>query len=52
MNKIISVSLKAILCLAILDVMILSMTVMQIAEGEPTPHIPFWDAQIAFVANL
>ena len=34
------------------DMAILFCTLMQIAEGVPTPHIPFWDAQIKVVATL
>ena len=41
-----------VLVVSLLDMAILFCTIMQIASGEPTPHIPFWDAQIKVVATL
>lgn len=37
---------------ALLDLLVVFLTMMQIANGTETPHIPFWDTQIRFVAGL
>ena len=41
-----------LLAAATIDLLILMATVVQIIAGEPPPHIPFWDAQIAFLLKL
>ena len=50
--KIIKTIFTILLVLVAIDIVILMATMAQIAIGEPTPHIPFWDAQIAFVTKL
>jgi len=52
MKKIISIIGKIIIVAMILDALVLMATIGQIASGEPTPHIPFWDAQIKVIANI
>ena len=47
--KALKVIVTILLSAVIVDLLILIATMVQIAVGEPTAHIPFWDAQIAFV---
>lgn len=41
-----------IIAVLLFDMAILFCTLLQIAHGTPTPHIPFWDAQIRLVVHL
>jgi len=52
MKKIIAKIFVFFLVLLICNMFILLATIGQIASGEPTPHIPFWDAQIKAVASV
>ncbi len=51
-NVVFQVIGTVILFAFILDLIILSAAILQIANGQPTEHIPFWDAQIRFIIHL
>lgn len=44
-------SLGLILIAVAFDLAVVATTIGQIENGQPTPNIPFWDAQIAFVTG-
>ena len=52
MNQSISFIAKSILVLAILDLVIVTFTMVSIAKGDDVYHIPFWDNQIKLITNL
>ncbi len=41
-----------LLVLILADLFILVFTILQVANGLPTPHIPFWDSQIRTVIGF
>lgn len=50
--KIVNYISSAIAIAIALDITIVAWTMLQIASGAPTPHIPFWDAQIKAILTL
>lgn len=43
---------KVVVTFAVIDMFIVFMTMAQIAQGQDTPHIPFWDKQIEVIVNI
>lgn len=43
---------KALIALALIDLFVVLMTMVQIGQGIDTPHIAFWDVQIKFIAHI
>ena len=51
-QKCVAIAIAVIANLLIIDLAIMAVTMLQIANGVPTPHIPFWDAQIRAVLSI
>lgn len=52
MKKVIDNVFGTITALALLDLVIVFTTMMQIGAGEAVNHIAFWDVQIKFFAHI
>lgn len=44
--------LYGVLLVALLDVIIVAWTMLQIESGVPTPHIGFWDGQVELIIKI
>lgn len=49
---ILKISLSVVLAIVLIDVVILSFTILAIAMGQQVSHIPFWDMQIKAVVAI